>query len=298
MGTASEGMGAVRAAGFATRLRHLAELIRWEHTVFALPFAYIGVLLAADGWPGWPVAGWVLAAMVGGRTAAMALNRYIDRFIDARNPRTASRHIPRGLVPAWHALALAAVSLALLAYAAWQLNETALLYLPWVVVILVGYSYTKRFTWACHLVLGLSYFFVPFGGWIAVTNRVELPAVMLGIAAACWVAGFDIIYACQDVEWERQHGIHSIPVRFGAVRALRASQGLHVLTVLLLAAAGIAAGWGIVYFAGVAVVAALLVYEHRLVSPHDMTKLDKAFFTVNSILSLVFFAFVVAEVVL
>lgn len=286
------------ASGIGVRLRHLAELIRWEHTVFALPFAYIGVLLAAGGWPGWPVAGWVLAAMVGGRTAAMALNRYIDRFIDARNPRTANRHIPRGLVPAWHALVLAAVSLALLGYAAWQLNETALLYLPWVVVILVGYSYTKRFTWACHLALGASYFFVPFGGWIAVTNQVELPAVLLGLAAACWVAGFDIIYACQDVEWERQNGIHSIPVRFGVARALWASRGLHALTVLLLSAAGLAAGWGAAYFVGVAVVAGLLVYEHRLVSPHDMTNLDKAFFTVNSILSLVFFVFVVAEVVL
>lgn len=286
------------AAGIGVRLRHLAELIRWEHTVFALPFAYIGVLLAAGGWPGWPVSGFVLLAMVGGRTAAMALNRYIDRFIDARNPRTAGRHIPRGLVPAWHALVLAVVSLALLAYAAWQLNETALLYLPWVVVILVGYSYTKRFTWACHLVLGASYFFVPFGGWVAVSNRVDGPAIWLGLAAACWVAGFDIIYACQDVDWERRHGIHSIPVRFGVPRALTVSRGLHVLTVLLLAAAGVLAGWGVAYFLGAAAVAGLLVYEHSLVSPSDMTQLGKAFFTVNSILSLVFFAFVVAEVVL
>lgn len=285
-------------AGVLRQARTLADLVKWEHTIFALPFAYIGALLAAGGWPGWKVMFWITVAMFGGRTAAMALNRLIDRAIDALNPRTATRHLPAGLVSAGQVLALAVASLGLLLLAAWSLNPLCLTLLPLVVVVLVGYSYTKRFTWACHLVLGISYFWVPFGGWIAVTGQFAWAPLWLGVSAGLWVAGFDILYATQDREFDRKIGLHSIPARFGLARSLVIARWLHIVTVAVLIAVGAMLGLGLWYWLGIVVVAGLLVYEHALLSPQDMSRLDAAFFNVNGYISLAFLAFTVAEIAL
>lgn len=282
----------------ANQFKTLADLVKYEHTIFALPFAYVGSFLAAGGMPfPWTIL-WVTMAMVGGRTAAMAVNRLADRFIDAMNPRTADRHLPAGKIEAGKVLWLAAVSFVLLGVSAWNLNPLCVAFLPAVVAVLVMYSYCKRFTWTCHLVLGLSYFFVPFGGWIAVTGQIHPAAVVLGVAAGLWVAGFDIIYATQDYDFDTSFGIHSIPARFGITAALKIARWMHLATVLLLAAVYLWLDLGWSYLAGLAAVSGLLYYEHSLVSAHDLSRLDAAFFTVNGYISLVFFIFSAADVLI
>lgn len=276
------------------------RLIKFEHTVFALPYAYLGMILAAysgsGGLPTWRQVFWVTVAMVGARSAAMGLNRVIDRAIDARNPRTAMRELPRGLLSAAEVWVFIAVSLVLLGVAAWQLNPLCFKLLPVAVAVLVIYSYTKRFTWLCHLVLGLADSLAPLGGWIAVSGRWEWPAVVLAGAVGLWIAAFDIIYACQDVEFDRANGLHSIPARFGIRRGLWISRGLDALSVVLFLSLlwWIPLGW--LYTVGILMVALLLVYEHRLVSPEDMSRIDRAFFTVNSYVALVAFAFTTGDV--
>ncbi len=278
------------------KIMTLADLVKYEHTIFALPFAYIGSFLAAGGLPDPWVFLWVTMAMVGGRTAAMAVNRLADRYIDARNPRTAARHLPSGQIEASKVFWLAFISFVLLGLAAWKLNPLCVAFLPAIVLVLVAYSYTKRFTWACHLVLGLAYFFVPFGGWIAVTGEIHPAAAVLGLAAGLWVAGFDIIYATQDYDFDTKYGIHSIPARFGIATALRISSWMHIVTVLLLLMVSPWLGLGWSYLAGVIAVAALLYYEHSLVSASDLSRLDTAFFTVNGYIALIFFFFSAVEV--
>ncbi|MDI3327532.1 MAG: UbiA-like polyprenyltransferase [Alicyclobacillaceae bacterium] len=276
------------------------RLIKFEHTVFALPYAYLGMILAAysgsGGLPTWRQVFWVTVAMVGARSAAMGLNRVIDRAIDARNPRTAMRELPRGLLSAAEVWLFIAVSLVLLGVAAWQLNPLCFKLLPVAVAVLVIYSYTKRFTWLCHLVLGLADSLAPLGGWIAVSGRWEWPAAVLAGAVGLWIAAFDIIYACQDVEFDRANGLHSIPARFGIRRGLWISRGLDALSVVLFLSLlwWIPLGW--LYTVGILMVALLLVYEHRLVSPEDMSRIDQAFFTVNSYVALVAFAFTTGDV--
>mgnify|MGYP001151338861 CR=1 FL=1 len=274
-----------------------ADLVKWEHTIFALPFAYVGAFLGARGLPTAAQAFWILIAMIGGRTAAMALNRLIDWAIDARNPRTVGRHLPRGLMSTMEVLAFTAASLGLLILAAYKLNPLCVKFLPLVVPVLVFYSYTKRFTWACHFWLGLSYVFVPFGGWIAVTGWLELAPVVLGIAAGLWVAGFDVIYATQDMEFDRREGLHSIPARFGLAAALRIARAIHLVVVALLLILGLWLKLGYVYLVGAAIVAALLHYEHAIISPRDMSRLNAAFFNVIGYISIVFFLFTAAAVV-
>ncbi len=249
--------------------------------MFALPFAYIAMVLAADGWPGWRTVGWVTAAMVGGRTCAMAANRVIDRTIDARNPRTAGRHLPRGLLGAGDLTALAAGSAALMFVAAAMLNPLCLTLAPLALVFLVGYSYTKRFTWTSHWILGFTDGIAAAGGWIAVRGRFEAPAFALWFALTVWIAGFDLMYACQDVEVDRRHGLHSVPARFGVPAALRLARLNHVLTAAALAVLGGIAGLGALYWIGWLAIVALLAYEHSLVKPHDLSRLDLAFFNVN-----------------
>ena len=264
--------------------RHLREtfaLVRFAHTLFALPFACIGMLLAADGLPPARVVGWILAAMVGARTTAMAFNRIVDRHFDAANPRTSGRSLPAGRLTVTWAWGVCAAGTVLLLVAAWRLQPLALALAPLALLILCGYSLTKRFTDWTHLVLGLALAGAPLGAWIAVRGGVATEPLLLAAAVLLWTAGFDIPYACQDTEADRAAGLHSLPARWGPERALRAARLFHLGSVALFAAAGLAGGRGWPWFAGVAGAAMLLALEHRLVSARDLSRLDLAFFRLN-----------------
>ncbi len=276
------------------KVRYFFETIKFEHTVFALPFAYIAMVLAAGGWPGWRIALWVTLAMVGARTLAMSVNRLADRLIDARNPRTANRHLPRGLLKPREVGAWAAASTVLFLVSAWQLNPLCLKLAPLAVVFLVGYHYTKRFTWTSHWILGFTDGIAATGGWIAVREAFELPAFLLWFAVTVWIAGFDLIYACQDVEFDRAEGLHSVPARFGIPAALALARVCHALTALALAAVGAVMGLGWAYWIGWLAVAGLLAYEHTLVSPTDLSRLDAAFFNINGYIAVIVFVATVA----
>jgi 4-hydroxybenzoate polyprenyltransferase len=277
-----------------TALRHFLDAIKFEHTVFALPFAYVAMVLAADGWPDVRIVGWVTLAMVSGRTLAMSVNRLADRWFDARNPRTRGRHLPAGLLtPAQVTTAAVAAGAAFLA-SAWMLNPLCLALSPLAILFLVGYSYTKRFTWLSHWILGFTDGIAAAGGWIAVRGGFDPPVFVLWFALTVWIAGFDLIYACQDVEFDRAEGLHSVPARFGVAAALRIAKVCHVLTIAAFAALGVLMGLGFLYWAGVTMVAGLLVYEHSLVSPSDLSRLDVAFFNINGYIAVILFAAVLA----
>jgi 4-hydroxybenzoate polyprenyltransferase len=287
------------------KTRIFLDAIKFEHTIFALPFAYLGMVLAAraqHGWPGLDKLIWVTVAMAGARTLAMALNRLIDATYDAANPRTAGRALPRRLLKPAEMAVFAAIAAALLAFAAWQLNPLCFKLFPLAVVFLVGYSYTKRFTWLCHFALGLTDGIAPIGGWLAVNPTVSLanwvPPLLLGLAVAAWVGGFDLIYACQDIEFDRTHGLHSIPARFGPARALQVSELMHGASVGLLAAVGGLLGLAWPFWIAVALAAWLLMWEHRLVRPDDFTHLDLAFFNINGYIAISVFVFTLLAVVL
>jgi len=271
-------------------LRHFLNAIKFEHTVFALPFAYAAMVLAADGWPGWRVFWWVTLAMAGARTLAMSVNRVADRLIDADNPRTAERHLPTGRLSPWHMLLAAVLSAGVLALSAWMLNPLCFRLAPFAALFLIGYSYTKRFTWASHWILGFTDGIAAAGGWIAVTGAFAPPAFVLWFALTVWIAGFDLIYACQDVDFDRRTGLHSFAARFGIAPALHVARLCHLLTVVAFVALGAMIGLGWLYWAGVAVVAGLFVYEHSLVSPTDLSRLDVAFFNVNGYIALIVLA--------
>jgi 4-hydroxybenzoate polyprenyltransferase len=245
------------------------------------------MVLAAGGWPGWWTVLWVTAAMVGARTCAMATNRLVDRWIDAANPRTAGRHLPRGVLDASDMKALVLGGAALMFLAAWMLNPLCLTLAPLALLFLVGYSYTKRFTWTSHWILGFTDGIAAAGGWAAVRGRIDPPAFVLWFALTVWIAGFDLIYACQDVEFDRAHGLHSVPARFGMGAALWIARINHALTAVALAALGILAALGPIYWLGWLVVVGLLIYEHTLVSARDLSRLDMAFFNVNGYIALV-----------
>src|SRR5207249_5872810 len=253
----------------------------------------IAMVLAAGGWPGGWTVGWATAAMVGARTCAMATNRVVDRHIDARNPRTAARHLPTGALRVGELKLLAAVGAALLLVAAAMLNPLCVALAPLALVFLVGYSYSKRFTWTSHWILGFTDGMAAAGGWIAVRGAFDPPAFVLWFALTVWIAGFDLIYACQDVEVDRRVGLKSFPARFGIAAALRAAQACHVLTIAAFAALGVMTGLGWIYWVGVVVVAGLLIYEHSLVSADDLSRLDIAFFNVNGYIAIILFAAVV-----
>jgi len=245
------------------------------------------MVLAAGGWPGARTLLWVTLAMASARTCAMAVNRLVDRAIDARNPRTAGRHLPRGLLRVREVVALAALAALGLLIAAWQLNPLCLELAPLALLFLVGYSYTKYFTWASHWILGFTDGIAAAGGWIAVTGRLGPPAFVLWFAVTVWIAGFDLLYACQDTEFDRAHGLHSVPARFGVAAALAISRVNHLLTAAALAALGAMIPLGAAYWIGWFVVVALLVYEHALVSPRDLSRLDMAFFNVNGYIAVI-----------
>jgi len=257
------------------------SMIKFQHTLFALPFAFTGAMLAADGWPSAWSAGWILGAMVGARSAAMVWNRIADLEFDRRNPRTASRPLVTGELGLGFAWAFFLASLALFYLSALLLNRTALLLATPALLVILSYSYAKRFTRLTHLHLGASLALAPIGGWVAVSGRLALAPIVLGAAVMLWVAGFDIIYSCQDVDFDRREGLRSIPEGSGVAAALRAARALHAGTVLLLLALPALLPLGGFYLAGVAVSAALLVYEHRLVRPDDLSRVNQAFFAVN-----------------
>jgi 4-hydroxybenzoate polyprenyltransferase len=273
------------------------KMVKFSHTVFALPFALAAVALAAHGHgvTGAQIAA-VLLAMVGARTAAMGFNRIVDRHIDAANPRTAGRELPTGKVSLPVAATLTVASAALfLAAAAW-LGPLCLRLAPIVLLLVLGYSFTKRFTWLCHLFLGLAIGSAPAAAWIAVRGRLDAPALWLSVAVAAWIAGFDVLYALADRDFDRTAGIHSIPARFGVRVALVISAVLHAASVAALLVAGRAAGLGWIYLAGMAVVIVMLTWEHAILRPSDLSRLDVAFFNLNGYVSVIYFAATLADV--
>ena len=275
--------------------RRFASLVKIEHTVFALPFAYVGAFLAVDGVPSARDLFWITVAMAGARSLAMALNRLVGAEIDARNPRTAARELPAGLLSRRHVVAFALASLAVFLLAVWQLDPLVRYLWPIPVLGFAIYPYLKRWTWLSHLWLGAVDGLAPVGGWVAVTGELPLEAWLVGAAVACWVAGFDLFYSLLDLEIDRWEGLHSWATRFGVEGVFVGARVLHVATVLLLAAAGVMLDVGLLYWLGVAALAALLAYEHSLIRPSDLRRLNAAFFTVNGIVSLTFFAFVLAD---
>ena len=267
-------------------VRAYLEMIRFSHTVFALPFAFMGALLAAGGVPSGRTLGWILVAMVGARSGAMGMNRIADRHLDALNPRTRDRALAQGRIALGGASVFVAVSFGIFLAAAWMLNPLCFALAPVAVLIVCGYSYTKRFTAGSHLVLGFSLALAPIGAWIAVTGSLALPALILGAGVLFWVAGFDILYAFMDIEFDRRTGLFSIPARVGIAKGLVVAGIFHAITVGCLALLIPLLRLGPVYGAGLACAAGLLFYEHRLVHRHGLAKLDTAFFNVNGILSI------------
>lgn len=285
------------------RVKDFLELIKFEHTIFALPFAYVGMLFAARAafdagrnspWPTWREFLWITVAMAAARTLAMGVNRLVDRALDARNPRTAGRPLVTGRVTLSTAVAGTALSAGVLVFAAWRLGPLPLLLLPGALVFLLGYSYTKRFTWLSHFILGFTDGLAPMGAWVAVRGSLfapaDWPAWLLLAAVTLWIGGFDLIYACQDVEFDRTAGLHAIPARFGIAAALRLARLCHAAVVGLLALLGAGVGLAWPYWLAWAAIVGLLIYEHRLVRPDDLSRLNVAFFNVNGYISLTFFA--------
>jgi 4-hydroxybenzoate polyprenyltransferase len=282
------------------KIRIVLEMIKFEHTIFALPFAYLGAILGKleryGELPTWVQIGWITLAMVGARSAAMALNRLIDCHIDAKNPRTQTRALPAGILSIPFVMGFILLACFILFYAAFQFNRLAVQLLPIAVFFLVVYSYTKRFTWACHLVLGVTIGFAPLGGWIAVTGEIDGISFLLWGTVALWIAGFDVIYACQDVAFDRQAGLHSIPVRFGVHRALKISSIMHIGTAIGLISLFMLPFLSMWYSVGVFITLLILVVEHRMISAHDLSRLNMSFFTLNGMLSVVLFIFTLMDV--
>jgi 4-hydroxybenzoate polyprenyltransferase len=274
------------------------RMIKIAHSVFALPFAFTAAVIAAEGIPSLKQIFWITVAMVGARSGAMGLNRFIDRRIDAVNPRTRRRELPSGLIKAGEALAFSLVSLGVLVLAAYMLNPLCLKLSPLAIAVLAVYSYTKRFTWASHFVLGLAISAAPIGAWIAIRGAFEPEILPLAFAVLAWLAGFDVLYALQDVEFDRSHGLHSMPARFGVVRSLVMARALHLLAWALLALTGTLFQLGAWYWAGLAITAVLFLYEHSLVRADDLSRLDMAFFNMNGYISVTVFVFTAVDYVL
>lgn len=283
----------------ASRLVRYANFVKLPHTLFALPFALVGVTLASYvKQVSWPELLWVTVAFTAARFAAMGFNRIADRRIDALNPRTAKREIPSGTIGTLEASAAVAIASAVFIFAAWRLNPLCLILSPVALAWVFFYSFTKRFTRWAHLVLGLGLGIAPVGGYLAVTgewSRHWWALVLLALAVMSWVGGFDIFYALQDVAFDRRHGLHSLPAALGEARAVAVARALHTFSVASLAVVGVGVGAGWIYILGVVAVALLLLYEHSLVRTDDFTRLDAAFFTMNGIISITFFGFVLAE---
>jgi 4-hydroxybenzoate polyprenyltransferase len=271
------------------KIRILLEMIKFEHTVFALPFALLGGFLAAGGVPEAPVLGWIVLAMAGARTSAMGFNRIADRHFDRANPRTAGRALPAGEVRLWEAWAMVLIAAALFFFACAQLNRLTLLISPFALGLTFFYSLTKRFTWLCHVILGCALAFSPFGGWIAVRGDWQGFPWALSAAVLLWVAGFDTVYACLDADFDRRAGLFSLPARFGREQSFRLAVILHLLAFILFVVTGIQAGLHLIYYLGVGVTAAALFYQHLIVNPRDLSRIEMSFFTMNGLISLTLF---------
>jgi 4-hydroxybenzoate polyprenyltransferase len=270
-------------------------MIKFEHTIFALPFAFTGALLAAGGIPAWRTVLWITVAMFGARSAAMGFNRWADRKIDAENPRTKTRALPLKLVTPGQVIVFTAVSSALLLLSARMLNPLSFYLSPLALAIVFFYSYTKRFTYLSHVFLGLGISLAPIGAWVAVTGKIEAPALVLGVAVLFWLLGFDVLYALQDVEFDRKTGLHSIPQRFGIRRSLWISRVSHAVTMAALFWLSVELSLGWLYLTGVFIALCLIVYEHTLVKESDLSKLDLAFFNMNGYISVTVFLFTLLD---
>jgi 4-hydroxybenzoate polyprenyltransferase len=285
-----------------TKIKIFLEMIKFEHTLFALPFAFMGAILGSvvmtGHMPTWIQIGWITLAMIGARTAAMSLNRVIDRVIDKKNPRTANRAIPAGLLSTRQVLLFIILSFALLFWATSHLSNLCMKLLPIAVFLLVFYSYTKRFTWTCHFILGLTLGLAPLGGWVAVTGSISLSSLIFYLTIVCWSTGFDLIYACQDVDFDRKEGLYTFPSRFGIAATLYTARILHIFTSVGLITLFFMTDLSMWYLIGLVIAYLILFYEHKLVSPKDLSKLNTAFFTMNGILSTVVFAFTLLDLAL
>jgi 4-hydroxybenzoate polyprenyltransferase len=281
-----------------TNIKITLEMIKWEHSIFALPFALCGAMLAAGGLPTAAQLGWIVVCMVSARSAAMAFNRLADARIDAANPRTAARAIPAGVLSQRFVAAFVIISCVIFVAAAAQLNRLTFFLSPVALCVILLYSYTKRFTRWSHIVLGFALGIAPAAAWIAVRGSLDSRILLLTAAVTFWVGGFDVLYACQDVDFDRAHCLNSVPQAWGVPRALWLARLLHVAMLGLLIALVLAFGLGKIAFAGVAAVALLLAYEHSLVSARDLSRLNAAFFTMNGVISVVFFVFVAADLLL
>jgi 4-hydroxybenzoate polyprenyltransferase len=285
---------AIKSGRGRGRVATVLEMIKFEHSVFALPFALVGALLAArtvGEYPTWRQILWIVVAMVGARSAAMTINRIADRAYDARNPRTANRALPKGELTVGFAWAFTLAASALLVLAAWQLNPLALKLSPVALAVLFFYSYTKRFTTWAHFVLGFCLGMSPAAAWIAIRGSLDWRMLILCGAVTLWVGGFDVLYACQDVEFDKTAGLYSIPKKFGVARALLIARAMHIAMLGLLVWLAVSLGLGWPAWVGIGVVAALLAYEHSLVKPNDLSKMNAAFFAVNGYISLLFLVF-------
>ena len=280
------------------RLLTVLEMVKFEHTVFALPFAFLGAFLAARGCPEWTKVVWIVLAMVGARSAAMGFNRLVDYEFDRANPRTAGRALPRGILTKGFVLGFVLVSVAVFLVSAWMLNPLAFALSPLALLIILGYSYAKRFTSLSHLLLGLSLAIAPVGGWVAVRGALEAPPFYIAAAVVFWVAGFDIIYACQDLEFDRSTGLYSLPSALGIRRSLLISVLFHCVMVGLLVFSLWLFRLSFVSWIGLGLVVVGLIYEHSLVSPDDLSRVNAAFFMVNGVISIILFLFVGADLCL
>ncbi|MDR3591024.1 MAG: UbiA-like polyprenyltransferase [Negativicutes bacterium] len=279
-----------------TKLKAHLDNIVFSHSIFALPFAYLGAILAAGGLPAWRDLLWVTVAMVGARSAALALNNFIDLKYDRLHPRFTQRPMVTGAIKPHEALAFIAFSLAVFLLAAFQLHPLARVLWPLAVIPFVVYPYMKRFSWTCHLVLGVALAAAPVGAWIANRGAITPPVALLGLAVGIWIAAFDVIYGCQDVAFDKDHGLHSMPVRFGVARALLLAKGMHVVSIAAFAAAGVIYGLGSFYYVGVAAAGGLLLYQHTIVNPGDFSRVNQRYFMRNGLVGVMIFLFTLAAI--
>ena len=280
-----------------TRVKAYAGLVMFSHTLFSIPFGVIAMLMAADGFPSLWLTVWIFVALISARTAANALNRLVDKDIDAKNPRTAGRHMPRGVVKTGEAAALVAICLLVLVVSAFMISPICVGLLPVPLFLFFIYSFTKRFTWWCHIILGAACACAPLGAWVAVTGGIGWTVIALAAAVMLW-AGFDIIYGAQDVEFDRENALHSIPAAFGVKSALIISAAFHLLAAALLVYVGILAGLGLLYYIGMGLIAALLIYEHAIVSPANLKNVTIASYSINQIVSTIFLLFAGADILI
>ena len=287
-------MGLIKKA--VNKIKDYGKLVMFSHTIFSFSFALVSMILAAQGLPEISILLWIIVCFMGARTGANAINRVIDAKIDAKNPRTANRQLPKGEMKSGEVIAFTGICFLLMLYGAYRLNWLCLALSPVALFLLIVYSYCKRFTYLCHLVLGVTCACAPVGAWLAVTGRFEILPLVMGAANTLWVAGFDIIYGCQDYEFDKQYGLHSIPVRFGVKGALWIACAFHIITLLCLILIGILVPqFGTIYYIGVGIIAALFVAEYRMISPTNLTNVNIASYSVNQLVSLTLLIFGLAD---